>query len=649
MLAGLRRGRYSAVTLLTAISAAAAAGLLLPVWLHAGDDLDRNALWTSVAVATVAAVLVGLFVHKIMRDHRRIAESEQRFRRAMEDSAIGVAIVGLDGAIVETNPAFAAMLGYTRPELETLSLFDITHPDDLHSSSATMADVRHGKIDTYRFEKRYMRADGTAVWTLLSGSVIRDAASGQPLYLVSQIEDIDARKQAQARIAEAETRWNFALASAGQGVWDFDIRKGGITYSATWMRMLGYDDGELDGDPNLWLSLIHPDDRDAVEAADRAHLDGRTPHFEAEFRMRRKDGNWLWILDRGKVIERAEDGRLIRAIGSLTDITARKEAEDRLKVSAVLLADEKERLRVTLQSIGDAVICTDADNRITFMNPVAEKLTGQACDTTLGLPLDHAYRAVDEETGQLLDPRFPSHADHNNRAVLVRHDGTRCSIRQVVSPILNERGEPGGSVIVFQEFTDARALQRQLAHAASHDALTGLANRSSFIRRMEELVRSSRQDGAEHQFMFIDLDHFKTVNDTGGHAAGDALLKRVAQVLRAALGHNGIVARLGGDEFAAILIAADAAAAKDVAEAIIAAIRALDFRWNGQSHAIGASIGLAPIGAGSGEADEIIVRADVACYAAKAAGRGCAFTAEPAPEPVVAKTPQRQVRDTLAG
>ncbi len=648
MLAGFRQGRYSALRLVTAMSGAAAIGLLLSSWLHAGDSHD--APWPSVAVAAVAATLVGLFVCKITRDHCRIAESEQRFRRAMHDSVIGVAIVGLDGSIIEANPAFAAMLGYTRPELETLSLFDITHPDDIRIGSNTMADIRSGKVDTYRFEKRYMRADGTAVWTLLSGSVIRDAANGRPLYLVSQIEDIDARKRAEARIAEAETRWNFALASAGQGVWDLDMRNGGITYSATWMRMLGYDDGELDGDPSHWLSMIHPDDRDAVEAADRAHLDGLTPHFEAEFRMRRKDGSWLWILDRGKVVERAEDGRLIRAIGSLTDINARKVAEESLKVSAALLADEKERLRVTLQSIGDAVICTEADNRITFMNPVAEKLTRLACAEALGLTLGRVYRAVDEETGQPLDAARTGHADHNNRAVLVRHDGTRCSIRQVVSPILNERGEFCGSVIVFQDFTDARALQRQLAYAASHDALTGLANRSSFIRRMEELVLSVHQGGAGHQFMFIDLDHFKAVNDTGGHAAGDALLKQVADVLLAQLGGNGIVARLGGDEFAAVLIAADQAAAQATAQAIITAIAALDFRWNGQAHPIGASIGLAPIDAGSGEVDEIIARADVACYAAKAAGRGCAYTAAPASQqPAAAGNPPRQARTAAGG
>jgi len=626
--------------ILMAVGLVAAALSLLSSRLDLGAETLKLYLQISDAMVAASLFLAAFFIRQIADDRRQIAESEQRFRRAMEDSAIGVAIVGLDGRIVQTNPAFAAMLGYSREEIEAKTFYQITHPDDLQIGRETMASLKEGKVSSFRFEKRYLRKDGSAVWAQLAGSVIRDEESGRPLYLVSQIEDIDARKQSEARVAEAETRWNFALASAGQGVWDLDMRRGGTTYSATLVKMLGYADGELDGDPDRWQTMIHPDDRERVANADRAHLDGKTPFFEAEFRMRRKDGNWVWILDRGKIIERDSEGRLIRAIGSLTDITQRKEAEERLFVSAAMLADEKERLRVTLRSIGDAVICTDAGNRVTFMNPVAEKLTGVAAGEALGKTLGHIYWAVDEETGQRIGVTRPSAgspgpADQNSRAVLIRRDDTRCSIRQVVSPIMNERAEFCGLVIVFQDFTDARALQRQLAHAAAHDALTGLANRSSFIRAMEELVdhdgkagtTGSAGGGGEHQFMFVDLDHFKQVNDTGGHAAGDALLKRVADAIRGVLGPDDIVARLGGDEFAVILKSGTAASGKIAASSIIDAIRGLNFTWDGRPHSIGASIGLAPIRAGYGEVDEIIARADAACYVAKAAGRGCVATA----------------------
>lgn len=611
--------------------------LLVLSRLDLGAEALRLCLQVSVVVTAGALLLAGLFVVRISDDRRQIARSEQRFRRAMQDSAIGIAIVGLDGRIMETNPAFASMLGYSRGEIEALTFLQITHPDDLHIGRETMEGIEAGTVDAFQFEKRYLKKDGTPVWSHLAGSVIRDDKNGRPLYLVSQIEDIDARKQAEARIAEAETRWNFALAGAGQGVWDLDMRRGGTTYSSTWVKMLGYEDGELNGDPDHWLTMIHPDDREAVADADHEHLAGKTDFFEAEFRMRHKDGRWIWILDRGKAIERDGDGRLIRAIGSLTDITRRKETEERLTVSAAMLADEKERLRVTLQSIGDAVICTDAANRVTFMNPVAEKLTGVSGEAALGKTLGHVYWAVDEETGHRIGVSRPAigaevPSDQNSRAVLIRRDDTRCSIRQVVSPIMNERHEFCGLVIVFQDFTDARALQRQLAHAAAHDALTGLANRSSFIRTMEEMVDQARKDATAtgssgRQFMFVDLDHFKLVNDTGGHAAGDALLKRVAEAVRGVLGPEDIVARLGGDEFAVILKSGSTASARIAARSIIDAIAGLNFTWDGRPHAIGASIGLAAINSDCGEADEIIARADAACYAAKASGRGCVCVA----------------------
>ncbi|PLP60196.1 diguanylate cyclase [Mesorhizobium loti] len=450
-----------------------------------------------------------------------------------------------------------------------------------------------------------------------------------------------------ARVADAETRWNFALASAGQGVWDADMRNNTVHYSTTWKHMLGYEDHELGNDPDLWLEFAHPDDIARMVAADREHMEGRTLEYELEFRMRHKSGHWIWVSDHGKAIEREPGGRVARAIGSMTDITERKEAEEQLIVSAALLADEKERLRVMLQSIGDAVIGTDAENRITFMNPVAEKLTGATSIASLGKPLGFVYRAVDEETGRRLDQ--PHLADNrlgrmeqNSRAVLARNDGTRFSIRQMVSSILNEQNEFSGSVIVFQDFTDARTLQRQLAYAATHDALTGLANRPSFLRTVEDLLDKARQDASRYQLMFIDLDHFKPVNDTSGHAAGDALLRQVASTIKAALSPTDIVARFGGDEFSVVLMSPSLVEGERAVLAVLDAVSALEFTWDGQTHRVSSSIGLTLFTADSGEPNEIIARADAACYAAKAAGRNCAFVALPSSAAGVA-TPMTRV------
>jgi diguanylate cyclase (GGDEF)-like protein/PAS domain S-box-containing protein len=581
----------------------------------------------SVAVVAVLPFVTGLLIEQSRRDSRRIAESEQRFRRAMQDSAIGVAIVGLDGHIAETNRAFADMLGYTREELETMTFFQITYPEDVPIGTETMRRVRAGEADNYQFEKRYVRKDSKPVWARLSGSVIRDDETRAPMYLVSQIEDIDAQKHAQEAIAAAEKRWDFAMATAGQGLWDFDARKGRTTYSSTWEHMLGYGEDELDGDPNQWLALIHPDDRARVEEADRAYQAGRAPMFEAEFRMRHKQGHWVWILDRGMIVERERDGRMARAIGTLTDITARREAEERILLTAALLADEKERLRVTLDSIGDAVICTDAAMRVTFMNPVAERLTGIAESGALGRPLEEVYAPADEETGENIATSaalaaLKQRVEHNSRAILSKKDGSRSSIREVVTPILNEKGEFAGSVIVFQDFTDARALQRRLAHAASHDSLTGLANRSSLLANMSELLARPAHKRSDDLFLFVDLDNFKTVNDTGGHAAGDLLLKRVADTIRETTRAGDVAARLGGDEFAIIIRNCTAESGTAMAERLIAAVGKLTEGAGLPDCNFGASVGVTTIGHDEHDVDAIIARADLACYEAKAGGRG---------------------------
>lgn len=602
---------------------------------------SANDYQIAVGIAVVLPFIAGLMVEESRRERRRAMERQQFYRRAMMDSEIGVSIVGLDGTIIRVNDALARMFGRRREDLEGIRFAEITYGPDLTVGNDIIQRVREERSESYTFEKRYTKPDGTPVWVRVSGSVVYDEETDEPLYMVSQVVDIDARKRSEAALAEAETRWNFALASAGQGMWDVDLRKGRTSYSATWTDMLGYEPGELDGEPDLWFTLVHPDDLERVKAADEETVRGSVEYFSSEFRMRRKDGSYIWILDRGRVLERDENGHLLRAIGTLTDISARKEAEQRLEQSAVALQAEKERLRVTLESIGDAVICTDGDGKITFINPVAAKLTGVPASEALGLPLGSVYHSVDEETGETLTPAGPSTATrvrNSNRAVLVRPDGSRCSIREVVSPIGSETGASGGQVLVFQDFTDARALQRQLAHAANHDALTGLENRASFMAAASVLPREARPDGVRAHLAFIDLDRFKAVNDTSGHAAGDALLRKVAAAIRGVVRTRGKVARLGGDEFAVIFPESTTEEAQKLTQGVVAAIAGLEFDWNGVSHTIGASAGLASVDGGWMSIDDVLAAADHACYEAKAAGGGCVIARPPQAAPAMPRT-----------
>lgn len=584
----------------------------------------------AVAINVIMPFLASLLIDQIQESVRKVAETEERYRQAANHSDVGMLNIDMSGRIIETNPAFAGLLGYAPAEMQGRRVHEFTPVEDLHIGNDVIAAAKRGEMDAFTFQKRYSRRDGTRVWVEISASVMRSQETGEPIYLISQMRDISARKKAEAALAEMEDRWDFALASVGQGFWDHNVVNGKVTYSTTWTSMLGYEPGELNGDADSWIGRIHPDDLPIVQAMDADHQTGLIPAFQLEYRMRHKAGHWMWVLDRGKIIERAKDGSPVRLIGTLTDISMRKQAEEELAHTAALLAEEKERLRVTLNSIGDAVICIDAEDRITFMNPIAELMTGVPAKHGVGQVLTDVYLAIEDERSHeahgsaMLNDRFKS--SWQNLAI-VRSDGSRRAIREVTSPILNEKGDSSGRVIVFQDFTDLRAMQRELAHAAAHDLLTGLANRSRFLAELDDMIEN-RHGKEQHQLLYVDLDRFKTVNDSGGHSAGDELLQKIAVAIKASVRGLDFVARLGGDEFGVILRSCPPAYARIAAQKIIDTISSLRFEWNATAYTVGASIGIATIDENTRSVEAAIERADHACYAAKAAGRGCVWEAE---------------------
>ncbi len=277
------------------------------------------------------------------------------------------------------------------------------------------------------------------------------------------------------------------------------------------------------------------------------------------------------------------------------------------------LFEEKERLHITLRSIGDAVICTDRVMRVTFMNPIAEQLTGWSLDAAMGQPLEQVFRIVDEITGvtipspveQCLQPCDPAYLQEG--AVLQSLTGERHDVQDSAAPVLTNDGGVLGAVLVFQDITTSRALQRELAHSATHDALTGLPNRAWFEKRLRESCEAARLHGHRAALCFIDLDRFKIVNDTAGHGAGDVLLRELGYVIRHHVRPDDLLARLGGDEFALLLKDCSVDHAEHVRQKVIDAVHERRVPWEGRVYDVGASIGIAAIDADApagGRADE---------------------------------------------
>lgn len=319
------------------------------------------------------------------------------------------------------------------------------------------------------------------------------------------------------------------------------------------------------------------------------------------------------------------DGSVLGAVLVMRDIS-------RLKATAAKLAESEERLRVTLHSIGDAVLTTDTFGAVTYVNPVAEQLLGRPAARILGMQLDMVFSIVHERSGlpapdpvaRLLgsDLREPP-AD----VALLRPDGSRLSIDHRAAPIHDPEGAVVGAVLVFHDVTAARELATRIRHQASHDELTDLANRREFEHQLGAALEEGGPPGKGHALFYIDLDQFKVVNDTCGHIAGDELLRQVARVLQAGLRDADLLARLGGDEFGVLLRNCPLAPALRIAEKLRASLEALHFVWQGRSFSIGASIGLVPFDAGLSMTD-VLSWADSACYIAKEKGRNRIYVHE---------------------
>lgn len=304
----------------------------------------------------------------------------------------------------------------------------------------------------------------------------------------------------------------------------------------------------------------------------------------------------------------------------VTDVTDRRAVESALH-------GERERALVTLASIGDAVITTDADGVVTYLNPVAEALTGWTTHEAQGRGVDEVFELVSETTGEPVESPAvrclrEGHAVGlaNHTALRDRH-GRSVSIEDSSAPIRDANGTVLGAVLVFHDVSDAKAMTRALAHQASHDPLTGLANRTEFERDLNAALLDAAT-GAPSAVLYLDLDQFKVVNDSDGHIAGDALLCGLAGVLERQVRATDTVARLGGDEFGVILRSCGQDQAIALAKGLCESVLAERFTWEGRAHRVGVSIGLVVLDASSGTADDVLRLADAACYLAKEAGRG---------------------------
>ena len=266
------------------------------------------------------------------RAEESLGESEERFRSAFENAAVGIALCDIEGHFLRVNQRFCGIVGYTHEELVGKNYKDITHPDDLLSDPERINLLMQGDLPGYSREKRYIRKDGSLVWAALSASVLQRDLAGRPVNTIVIIQDISERKRLEAELSQAHAQLNLALRSANITILELNMPDG-VLENGRWEVVVfadqarGYDSSEWETEFAVAMARVHPEDRKQVERAMRAHLTGQAREYKVECRTQNKEGAYGWILARGMAIRDAE-GRAIRLMVATIDITDLKRAEE---------------------------------------------------------------------------------------------------------------------------------------------------------------------------------------------------------------------------------------------------------------------------------------------------------------------------------
>jgi len=573
-----------------------------------------------------------------------LKRSETRFQAMFENTRRHIGLLEPDGRYIEANPAIYAFLGVTPDALKAQHFWQGYQWLSEEDRQTVKAAVHRAAGGNYvQLQVRHQSANGAIRVSDLSIAPIADAC-GTVVQLMTEATDITALEQAKSELEQSERRWNHALESAGQGVWEWEKHNPQTQGSRRWKEMRGYGpDDVIDFTFEGWLSRVHPEDRDRVRLIIEEQANNALEFNTFEYRERHKQGHYIWINSVGAAVEWDADGTPIRRTGTDTDITERKMAEQKVldlsrRLSLALEASQFGVFELKLES-GEVLW----DDKLCEMVGVARDPTSMQLTDLLG-----AMHPDDVAKTILALQRAEENGNFEMEARFIRDDGVVRTLRSRGARFEDEHQEPR-LIGVFWDVTEEVALTQSLQVAKElaecrnaeleqakerietqslHDALTGLPNRRYLDKILKRHAATSPSSGAM-ALLHIDLDGFKQINDTLGHLAGDAMLVHVADLLRENIGLSRFAARVGGDEFiVACPGETDTQELLELANLMINKIRQ-PVPYHGHQCRFGASIGIAVEADVPFDAQRVLINADVALYQAKGRGRNrCEFFSE---------------------
>ncbi|WP_303900895.1 PAS domain S-box protein [Thiohalomonas denitrificans] len=612
---------------------AAVDGQLMAAGLHSGAALPLHQDGRPIGVLAVGAGETGFFDSELLEllnemaadisfafdniqleANRRQAEaslreSEHRYRQLFNNMNSGVALFRYrpesdEFIFSDVNKALERIEGIDRVNIIDRSLAETFPGAVAIGISAALRRVWQSG-EPIHIEPRFYRADSIQGWR--ESWVYRLPTKE----VVVVYDDVTEQIEAMRALRTSEERLRLALEGSRDGFWDIDFESGQTYFSDRFTELFGYAPEEVGKDLDSWEKLVHPEDLPQVRAELEAHLKGEVPQYRSEHRIRTKSGQVVWVLARGLVVRRDSSGQPLRMAGTLIDITERKQVEERLRLWAKVF-----------ESSSEGIFITDAQRRIVLVNDAFSRITGYSSAEAIGHDPhflssgrhDHAFFQAIWET---IDEVGHWQGEIYDR----RKDGEVYPEWMTISAVHDEQGKVINYVAMFSDISERKEAEARIDFLARHDLLTGLPNRRLLREWLEQGIAHASQEGYRLAVLTVGVDHFKTINESLGHAAGDQILRELGEKLPGCTASDDIVARGGGDEFIVTL-----SRIKEPTDAVnfancIRDTLSTPFRIDATDVRMTTSIGVSVYPDDGNDVEVLIRNSGAALYHAKAQGR----------------------------
>ncbi|MEI7885359.1 MAG: transporter substrate-binding domain-containing protein [Clostridia bacterium] len=492
-----------------------------------------------------------------------LEQSEIKFKTIFSNAPFGITLSdSVTGAYLDINPKYAEILGRSIEELKQIDWMSITHPADVQKDLENVELlVNNGnKSGEYSMQKRMLKPNGSIVWVNRRITTFEAIGKENPQH-ICMLEDITEEKHNEDALRESEERFRTIFEQAPFGI-ALTIMDTGITYgyNKSFINIVGRTSEELA--TISWVDYTHPDDIPRELKLMEQLSSGEIHGFQLDKRYLSKAGQVIWVKMIVEKVKFSEDSRF-RYLCMIEDITERKSLE-------IALANEKNLLETTLLTVGEGVITTDEYGKITFINRIAEQLTGFLQFEAKGQAIAEVFNILSELTrekceGIVTKALTLGEANRLIDIILVDKNKNECLIEASAMPILQGNGSINGAVLIFWDVSVQKSKEAEILYLSYHDQLTGLYNRRFYEA---ELARLDTERNLPLTLIMGDVNGLKLINDNFGHGAGDELLQKAAKILNEGCRADEIIARLGGDEFVILLPNTSAAEAEKIIQRI---------------------------------------------------------------------------------